>query len=291
MPGRFGHRFGPRRRRPIPITQAAGPVSPTTFFTNSELGIVWDLSNFANLSQTTDGLTPVTATGQAVKYVKDLSPNANHWVGTATASSWPTLQQDSEGKYYLSFDGSNDILVAATPFVLSTDGRFSACIGIFAAAPATAQAIISTGSTASAVQFVTPIETKTTGGDLCTNIRNDNSAGGTQQPTLAAMLDNTSKRIITSQYNGSASTIRMRNAPARPAGGGTGSYSSVTQGLLANNFTLTHSSLGARKRTTLDEFFSGRIYSGFVINRFITDAEVKTAEDWVADKSLAAALP
>jgi hypothetical protein len=42
---------------------------------------------------------------------------------------------------------------------------------------------------------------------------------------------------------------------------------------------------------TIANFFAGRIYSGFVINRYLTDNEVKTAEDWVASKCLASTLP
>jgi hypothetical protein len=112
MPGRFGRRFGPRRRRAVVAVQGVGPTSPTTLFT-TERGMVWDLSDqsLANMSQSIAGTGTVTV-GSVVGFVRDLSPNANHWFAASDGNSRPTLQQDADGKYYLSFDGSNDVLLA-----------------------------------------------------------------------------------------------------------------------------------------------------------------------------------
>jgi hypothetical protein len=297
MPGRFGRRFGPRRRRAVAAVQGGGPTSPTTFFTSSEAGMVWDLSNFANLYQTIDGTTTaVTATGQSVGYVKDLSPNANHWKAAANDTTRPTLQQDSDGKYYLSFDGSNDVLLAPVPFVAATSSAtlaFTSVVGIFAAAQSATKTLLSTGSTSNAVPFMVPLQASGTTTSLVSVGRNDASNGSTtnQWPTLTSVLDST-KRVITSAYAGpTVGTNRMRDGASRPSGGGTGSYASSANTNCVTPLSLTRSGLGANCPATIANFFAGRIYSGFVINRYLTDNEVKTAEDWVASKCLASTLP
>lgn len=274
----------------ITITVAA-TVSPTTFFTSSERGMVWDLSDFSNLYQTIDGTTTaVTATGQVVGYVRDLSPNANHWKAAANDTTRPTLQQDADGKYYLSFDGSNDALHAATPFLATNDGRHTAILGVFGAAPVATKGIIGAYAPTT-VAFMEPLQTATTGGGILPTYRNDSSA--TVVPsTLTGMLDNTNKRVMTSAYAGSAGTAKVRNAPDRPSGGGTGNYTTTSTSVLAQTFTtLTRSTLGARGFSSISGQFAGRIYSGFVINRYLIDNEIKNGEDWVAARVMASALP
>jgi hypothetical protein len=284
-------------RQPAAGTAAAAEVSPTSFFTSSEAGMVWDLSNFANLYQTIDGTTtPVTATGQSVGYVKDLSPNANHWKAAANDTTRPTLQQDSDGKYYLSFDGSNDVLLAPVPFVAATSAAtlaFTSTVGIFAAAQSATKTLLSTQSTSNAVPFIVPLQASGTTTSLVSVGRNDASNGSTtnQWPNLASVLDST-KRVITSAWAGPVvGTNRMRDGASRPSGGGTGSYASSSNTNCITPLSLTRSGLGANCPGTIANFFAGRIYSGFVINRYLTDAEVKTGENWAATRCLASTLP
>lgn len=275
----------------ITLTVSA-EVSPATFFTGGERGMVWDLSSLANLKQNIDGTGAVTTVGDPVGYVADLSGNGNHWKAAANDTTRPTYQTDADGKAYLSFDGTNDVLHATTPFLTTTDGKYSAGVGVFAAAPGAQKGILGAYSTGGTSPRMEAIRAETTGGDISLDQTNDGASGGGPFPTLAGMLDNTTKRVISSHYNGSGGTIRLRNAAARPSGGGTGSYQSVTQGTFPQNFTsLSRSTLGARGFGTVSGFFAGRIYSGFVINRYITDAEVKNGEDWIASRVLTAALP
>jgi hypothetical protein len=258
--------------------------------------MVWDLSNFANLYQTIDGTTtPVTATGQSVGYVKDLSPNANHWKAAANDTTRPTLQQDSDGKYYLSFDGSNDVLLAPAPFVAATSAAtlaFTSVVGIFGAAQSATKTLLSTNSTTNAVPFIVPMQSSGTTTSLVAVGRDDAAAGGTAGlwPTLTA-LDST-KRVITSAWAGpTVATDRMRDAASRPSGGGTGSYNSSSNNNCVTPLSITRSGLGANCASAPANFFAGRIYSGFVINRYLTDAEVKTGENWAATRCLVSTLP
>jgi hypothetical protein len=296
MPGRFGRRFGPRRRRAVVAVQGVGPTSPTTLFT-TERGMVWDLSDqsLANMSQSIAGTGTVTV-GSVVGFVRDLSPNANHWFAASDGNSRPTLQQDADGKYYLSFDGSNDVLLASVPFVAATSSAtlaFTSVVGIFAAAQSATKTLLSTNSTSNAVPFMVPLQASGTTTSLVASGRNDGSGGAitNQWPTLTSVLDST-KRVITSAWAGPVvGTNRMRDAASRPSGGGAGSYNSSSNVDCTRPLSVTRSGLGANCPATIANFFAGRIYSGFVINRYLTDNEVKTAEDWVASKCLASTLP
>jgi hypothetical protein len=266
----------------------ADDVSPATWFTNGERGRVWDLTNLANLSQTIDGLTPVTAVGQPVGWVKDLSPNADHWIAAANNTTRMTYQVDSDGQPCLRADGSNDIMFASLPFTHLASGKFTSIIGIKAAAPASQRYIIGSYPASGTITFMEPFSA-TTAGDLTTSMRNDASGGAGTQPTIAGALDGTTKRVATSQYFGNADKIRMRDRAARDPTTSLGGYSTVTQGTFANNFTVVRDALGGRGFSTPSGFFPGDIYSGAVIDRPTTDAETKSGEDWAALRTLATA--
>lgn len=88
--------------------------SPYDLFRSGEQGAWYDPSDFSSMYQDAAGTTPVTATGQPVGKILDKSGRGNH-ASQATAASRPTLQQDSNGKYYLNFDGTDDGM--ATPSI------------------------------------------------------------------------------------------------------------------------------------------------------------------------------
>ena len=106
--------------RPVlrPVTRAVSDTirgfNPRSLFASGEQGIWLDPSDFSTLFQDAAGTTPVTAVGQPVGLALDKSGRGNHATRT-TALSRPTLQQDSNGLYYLSFDGTNDGM--ATPSI------------------------------------------------------------------------------------------------------------------------------------------------------------------------------
>ncbi len=91
-----------------------GPPFPRSLFASGEQGIWLDPSDFSTLYQDSAGTTPVTALGQPVGLALDKSGRGNH-ASQATAARRPTLQQDSNGLYYLSFDGTDDGM--ATPSI------------------------------------------------------------------------------------------------------------------------------------------------------------------------------
>mgnify|MGYP000883493968 CR=1 FL=1 len=91
-----------------------GPPFPRSLFAAGEQGIWLDPSDFSTLFQDAAGTTPVTAVGQPVGKILDKSGRGNH-ATQSTGASRPTLQQDSNGLYYLSFDGTDDGM--ATPSI------------------------------------------------------------------------------------------------------------------------------------------------------------------------------
>ena len=102
------------RPMPLPLTFDDGPFFPRSLFSAGEQGIWLDPSDFSTLFQDAAGTTPVTAVGQPVGKILDKSGRGNH-ASQTTSASRPTLQQDSNGLYYLSFDGTDDGM--ATPSI------------------------------------------------------------------------------------------------------------------------------------------------------------------------------
>lgn len=73
----------------------------------------WDVSNIGTLWQDTAGTVPVTADGDTVKRVDDLSGNGKHWI-QGTTSQAPIYRANS-GLPYLEFDGVDDHLYVDDP--------------------------------------------------------------------------------------------------------------------------------------------------------------------------------
>lgn len=283
---------------------AAGMTSPTSFFTSAERGIVWDLSDLASLSQDKEGTIPVTAAGQVVGRIADKSINGFHWLANANDTTRPTYQVDAEGKPYLQFDGTNDQLFAqpvVQTVIEANTGQlpFSGVIGVNARTAAnavytgTSKGVFAEGQTGTATIFEIGTNTSSAGRHV---YRNDASGGGATYGNVANMFDG-NKRVFTFRSAGWGNNVNNRKAIDRPAGGGSGGYSTTN---IPNsggaNFTLLRSALGSRGQfsdaTTplTGNCYGGRIYSGFVMNRDMTNAEVKAAEDWVASR-MAVTLP
>lgn len=98
---------------------------PSSLFTGGIQGGHYEIA-LANLFQDSAGTTPVTTTGQQCGRIVDLSGNNNHLLSSGGAR--PTLQQDSNGIYYLQMDGVDDNPVSSATFTLSKDKFF--CMAI-----------------------------------------------------------------------------------------------------------------------------------------------------------------
>ena len=79
---------------------------PVSLFTGVTTGAWFDFTDISQMFQDTAGTVPVTTTGQTVALVKDKS-GLGFDASQATSGNRPTLQQDSNGVYYLSFASGN----------------------------------------------------------------------------------------------------------------------------------------------------------------------------------------
>ncbi len=86
-------------------------LAPAVFGAGDK-GIILDPSATGSLFQDTAGASPVTAAGQSVGRILDLSGLGFH-ASQATASKLPTYQVDGSGLPYLSMDGVDDLLSTA----------------------------------------------------------------------------------------------------------------------------------------------------------------------------------
>ena len=88
------------------------PFDPVDLFSSGEEGVLYDPSQISTLFQDSAGTTPVTAVGQPVGRVLDISGNGNHLAQT-TSTARPTLKVDAtSGAYYLSDDGDDALTVS-----------------------------------------------------------------------------------------------------------------------------------------------------------------------------------
>jgi hypothetical protein len=87
--------------------------TPLELFASSEVGVWYDPSDFDTMWKDTAGTTPVTAVDDLVARIDDKSGNGFH-ATQATEANRPVLKQDSNGNYYLLFDGTNDGMVTAS---------------------------------------------------------------------------------------------------------------------------------------------------------------------------------
>ena len=248
-----------------------GPLDPRSLFASGEQGIWLDPSDFSTLFQDAAGTTPVTAVGQPVGKILDKSGRGNHATQT-TAASRPTLQQDSNGLYYLSFDGTDDSM--ATPSInftgtdkmtvwagvrkLSDAGaggvvELSATIGanngaFIMLAPASAAANAQYGSKGTIVSYATP--------------------SGLTSPLTFVMCgqSNIAAPSVSARING---VVAASNALSQ----GTGTY---------GNYPLY---IGRRGGTTAP--FNGRIYQLIVRGAESNAGQIAATEAWCNSKTRA----
>lgn len=113
--------------RAILGARVGGAFDPLSLFATGEVGVYYDPSDMSTLFQDSAGTTPVTAAGQPVGLMLDLSGNGHH-ASQPTASNRPILQE-SGGKYSLKFDGVDDFMSNAAIDFSGTD-KISAWVGI-----------------------------------------------------------------------------------------------------------------------------------------------------------------
>jgi hypothetical protein len=214
-------------------------LSPTAWYDPSNLGTLW---------QDVAGTTPVTADGQSVARIDDLSGNGHH-LTQSTAGSRP-LYKTSGGLHWLEFDGTDDEMSPASfsmtlPFTnvlaLSTDVAVLryAMNGVWGAV----------GLTDTGVFWMY------NGG---ADVRTGGPAHATGTPG-----------IVNGGFNGASSTIRVDGA----------SYSLSGDPGSDNMTTLV---IGARAGVS---YFDGKLYGCILKDALLTSDENTAVEGWLAQKA------
>lgn len=251
----------------------SGSFSPATLFASGEQGVWYDPSDFSTMFQDSAGTTPVTAVGDPVGKILDKSGRGNH-ASQSTSASRPVLQQDSGGRYYLSFDGTDDSLATSsiTPGVDKAQ--------VFAGARK-----LSDAATGIICEFSPTIATNagsfylathdSLGAEWSASARGDAAATTNQRAYNTTLSPDTAVISATLDIAGDLSTLR-RNGVAGTSGTG-------DKGL--GNFGSYPLYIGRRGGSTLP--FKGRIYG--LIVRFssanLSDATISQVETWMNSKT------
>lgn len=250
----------------VPFTQTKGLGALIRgLFSNSEVGVWYDPSDFSTMFTDSAGTTPVTAVGQVVGKILDKSGNGFH-ATQATSTARPVLRQDAGGRYYLDFDGVDDFLsVPLLGLGFNWSVFAGAAVDSIAAGDRTIFSQRSTTST-------NPIKAQL---DFSTNTsrayaRND--AGTIADGLVYAAAANT-PYVLTNTYTDGSQELRA-NGVQRDTG-------VITLGAT----TVTHNSIGRLEIVAPGGFLDGKLYSLIVRGALSDAAQIAAAESYVNSKT------
>lgn len=231
-------------------------------FTGGHKGVMYDLTDASNLYQDSARTTLVTAFGDPIGSVTDLSGNAAHASQITTASK-PLWQG------YGSLDGVDDgWSTAAIDF--TTTAAMTVVVGMRALAggtPLLVELSAAADSNNGAFYLTRPNAT----GNQLTQLRG----------TSLARLDSagyTGDQVTTVQYNIAGATGADEIVTRRNGAALAGTFAAQPAG--TGNFGNYALYIGRRGGSTLP--FTGHIYRMIVIGRALTASELAKAEQWCA---------
>jgi hypothetical protein len=101
---------------------------------------VFDVTNWGSMFQDAAQTVPVTAYGQPVRVIRDLTVRAAHLVAPSDAAR-PILTEDSSGRPYLNFPTSGISMISASTLTVPTPAMISALMS-FGAGSSAANALV-----------------------------------------------------------------------------------------------------------------------------------------------------
>lgn len=250
--------------------------APSRLFAASEKGIAYDLSDKSTLYQDSARTTLVSASGDPIGSVTDLSPNVVH-ASQATTASKPLWNSGGYG----SLDGVDDWLATAAIDLTGT-AKVTVVVSMRKVGEAGIGSLIE-----SRPSFTTPgsfglhAPSAAAAGDYriaSTGSNGGADAGFVYGDTAAASSPAPITQVISAAFDASVvgltglGPLRLDGQAAALTKGG-GASSAGTFGNLALSF-------GRRNGASLP--FNGRIYRMIVIGRALTAAELAQAEAWCA---------
>ena len=245
----------------------AAAWSPLSLFAAGEKGVWYDPSDFSTMWQDTAGTTPVTAVGQSVARIDDKSGNGKH-ATQATPARRPLLQE-SGGKYYLDFDGTDDSLATAA-IDFSASDEMTICVGVRKETDSSSRIIAALRDsplTNGAVYLTGPTFTAPTFGysSQGTVLSANNVNNATYAAPFLGVVSARSK-ISTDYLSGRINAVDVFSSIGDQ---GTGNY--------ANDAIYIANS------PYYSDYFNGRIYQ--MIVRGAATADLTDVEDYVAGKT------
>lgn len=239
-------------------------------FSAGEKGAWYDPSDISTMFQDTAGATPVTDTGQPVGRINDKSGNGRDLL-QGTAGNKPTLEKDSNDRYYLSFDGADDGM-SYSSFDMSTNDGLS----IFSAASKLSETAIGTLVELSSL-FSASNGTFLIGYPSAVSAQNCllGSKGTTAVfPTKTALATGTSPRAIIALSKISTPTAEIR----------IDDLSAVTVTTTQGTGNFGNHDLYVGRRAGTSNPFHGRLYSLVIRSKYSTESEIAAAKEYIKYK-------
>lgn len=258
----------------IPWVRVAGGFSLLSLFSGGAEGAWFDPSDISTLFQDSAGTTPVTASGQPVGLMLDISGNGNH-ATQATSSKRPTYTTGS-GLAWLAFDGADDAMATAAIDFTGTDKmsmfagvrRIDATVGIIT------ELSNNVGSNGNPGSFYLVSGTDAGFTAYSSLSRGTINPGG---PGVAGFNDSTNPSTdvvsVTHDIAGDLSTMRTNGVAGTS---GTGNKGAGNFG----NYTLY---IGSRNQITL--YFKGNLYGLIIPGKLVSAAEIASTEAYLAAKT------
>jgi hypothetical protein len=245
--------------------------SPLSLFAAGEQGYWLDPSDFSTMFQDAAGTTPVTAVGQSVRLMLDKSGRGNTFTQANVANA-PLLQQDTSGRYFLLFDGSDDWLQSAATINPGAVDKVQVFAGVRKLSDAATGAVLESSSNPNSNNGVIDIQAPS---GAAANYR-FGSRGTVGQGATSAGFPAPSTNVLTGLGDISGDSVILRvngtQAASSTADQGTGNY-----------LTYTHF-IGRRAGTALP--FNGRLYQ--MITRFganLTADQIAATETFVNQRT------
>lgn len=229
---------------------------------------VWDMTDKSTLFQDTAGTVPVTASGQPVGRVNDISGNGAHII-QSTAGARPIYTEDSNGKYVL-FDGIDDALQVSLAMGGAAGATFGA--GVTGLSTASNGHVVDFNSNIS--QIAGSFSIRVPSGASQNNTRSAHSGPTTTSAATVTGGIVNSRTVLMSRFDLATPRIVSRVNSRLLA------YGMAAIG--ATSFGTANLRIGRSGTGTFG--FNGRMYAACVVNRVLSDGDARIVEEWLNAK-------
>lgn len=260
------------RRRSSASARSA--FTPASLFAGGKKGLVYDKSDLSTLYQTSDTSTAVTADGDPIGRIEDLSGNDNH--ATQSTGAARAIYKTSGGLHWAEYDGTDDyydIVGSAGAFNFLHDGNGgTAIIGVRRTAGTD-----STFYSTSLSQTQVGVTLYSTTSDVYRSVVSNGSGTFLILGNTAAVATGDDVITVLHATARSPNYEVLENQVSRFTQNHTGSPSASAA---ANDLRI-----GARGDGSPGVFMMGRIYSMILIEGILTGDDLANAEQWTAERA------